>query len=422
MKITAGRILARPGPWLLVLITTILAAILASSYLGGLLNPGGNMRNVPVLIVNSDTVGTDNLGAGLVDAAVSGNRPDGKIEWRTATDEADMRTQLDRGEVYAAVIIPAGFSGAVHALSGADPGSSFPMIRVLTLPSAGAMASSTAASAAQQFVATTSKTVAAALNSAPTENPAQRLLLSDPVRADITPYQSLPANTANGMGAFYLALVLMLSGLLAANVINMAIDTALGFLPQEVGPRRKVSLAMPIDRVHTYLTKLAVLAVAAPAITTTVLLMAKQLFGMEITHFGELWLFGVAVVATTALVVLALLSIVGPLGLVLGLIVLMVLGVPSSGGAYPLQMVPPAMRWLGEGLPMRRAIDGIRAILFYDGRWDAGISHSIVVLGIWLASALIAGLAVPALFDRVTAPRHGHEHPLAAVTPEPVAV
>ncbi|WP_051065550.1 carboxypeptidase regulatory-like domain-containing protein [Nocardiopsis potens] len=74
-------------------------------------------------------------------------------------------------------------------------------------------------------------------------------------------------------------------------------------------------------------------------------------------------------------------------GVAMSLFVL--LSMPSSGGAIPLPMVPEFFQALHPVLPMGRALDAIRAVLYFDG---AGLLPALAVLGGWLAlgAALLA--------------------------------
>lgn len=48
------------------------------------------------------------------------------------------------------------------------------------------------------------------------------------------------------------------------------------------------------------------------------------------------------------------------------------MGIFSSGGAFPLSTLPIVHRLFSNILPTRYIVDGIRALLYYDGRLEAG--------------------------------------------------
>jgi hypothetical protein len=99
--------------WLVPLIISLsVLAALAGLYLGGILNPGTNIRHFPIAVVNEDAGQT---GAQIVDGLVSGldkNKFDVRV---LSTDEATH--QLDTAQVYGLVSIPADFSATLAQAS-----------------------------------------------------------------------------------------------------------------------------------------------------------------------------------------------------------------------------------------------------------------------------------------------------------------
>ena len=67
------------------------------------------------------------------------------------------------------------------------------------------------------------------------------------------------------------------------------------------------------------------------------------------------------------------------------MIVLMLAGVPASGGGLSIYMVPELFRDLGQVLPLPAAVDIARSVIYFDG---AGVGGNVVVLAIWGAVAL----------------------------------
>lgn len=78
-------------------------------------------------------------------------------------------------------------------------------------------------------------------------------------------------------------------------------------------------------------------------------------------------------------------------GVAMGLFVL--LSMPSSGGAVPIQMVPGFFRFLHPIMPMGNLMDALRGVFYFNG---AGITRPILVLCAWilLGAGLIAGHAL----------------------------
>lgn len=75
-------------------------------------------------------------------------------------------------------------------------------------------------------------------------------------------------------------------------------------------------------------------------------------------------------------------------GVAMGLFVL--LSMPSSGGAVPIQMVPGFFRALHPFMPLGNLVEALRGIFYYDG---AGIARPILVLCLWvLLGVFLIGL------------------------------
>ena len=79
----------------------------------------------------------------------------------------------------------------------------------------------------------------------------------------------------------------------------------------------------------------------------------------------------------------------GRLGLLVGIIFFTILGVPASGGAYPVQMIPGFWQFLYNLLPMRYLTDGIRSLLFLGGNQEAGLGMALVVLPAYAISGIL---------------------------------
>lgn len=67
------------------------------------------------------------------------------------------------------------------------------------------------------------------------------------------------------------------------------------------------------------------------------------------------------------------------------MIVLLLAGVPASGGGLSIYMVPELFRDLGQVLPLPAAVDIARSVIYLDG---SGVGGDVLVLGIWGVIAL----------------------------------
>lgn len=89
------------------------------------------------------------------------------------------------------------------------------------------------------------------------------------------------------------------------------------------------------------------------------------------------------------LVVAALARLAGPLGVGLGVLVVVLLGLISSGGPLGSAFMPDAYRVIAPWLPIEPAYSAIRGALYFGG---AGLTQPLIVLMGWIVIGL-AGLA-----------------------------
>ncbi|MCX4825260.1 SNG1 family protein [Streptomyces sp. NBC_01142] len=396
----ASTVLKKPRTWIAALGLGILAVAFTASYLGGFLNPAGNMKDVPVVVVNSDA---GKLG-GQVTQGITRSENGGKIAWRQVDSPRDAERLLKNGTAYAAIEVPENFSATVGALSkaAADPtadvAATRPEIGVISQPAIGAMGSGAAQSAAVSAVQAASRQLGTSLTGAKS-TPVQQLLLADPVHIATQEVQALPGKSAKGMAAFYVPLMLMLAAFIGANLIHMLVDSHLGYAPKEIGARRTLKPLAPISRRHTLLVKGVLMLGGGVLIGAGTLFTSITLLGMPAPHFWQLALLSVAVPTVVGWVTLGLLAVLGAPGLLVGMFGFIVLGIPTSGGPYPLEMVPDFFRTLAHGLPLNHWVSGVRSLLYLDANAENGMR------GAWIAVLVCAGLAAllalaVSLYDR----------------------
>ena len=124
-------------------------------------------------------------------------------------------------------------------------------------------------------------------------------------------------------------------------------------------------------------------------------------------------LFGAAALASAAIAgtALALVRLLGRAGAPLAALVLVVLGMPATGGPAGPDFLPTAYRWLAEVLPTGAAVDLVRRVVYFGGH---GIGHGVLVLVAWVAGAALL-LAATAL-GRPTSPAQRQPEPSAALS------
>jgi uncharacterized phage infection (PIP) family protein YhgE len=173
----------------------------------------------------------------------------------------------------------------------------------------------------------------------------------------------------------------------------------LGYVPAEFGPVYRFAEKVKISRFRTLLIKWAVTVVVALLTSAAYLSIAKGL-GMPSQNMLMLWLFGVFAIAAVGITSSSLIAVLGTVGLLVSLFIFVILGLPSAGATIPLEAAPPVYGWLAKFEPMHQVFLGTRALLYFNGRADAGLSQSVLLTAIGLVIGLALGAVVTRMYDR----------------------
>ncbi|GAA2143414.1 YhgE/Pip domain-containing protein [Kitasatospora kazusensis] len=407
--------LRNPRVWLLpTVIIGLVSLLLSLVYMGGILNPRGDLSRMPIGLVNLDrgsVVGGQpaNLGAQITQGIATAPDPAGQVDWRVL-DGPGAADGLAAGKLYAVLEVPDGFTAAVAALGSAGPRApARPTVSVLSNPGAGSLASSLATSIAQAAAKAASVQLGSSLTArlqaqAPAQGAAvsnaARLLLADPVTVNVVVGHPIGTHSGLGLTAFYYTLLLVLSGFLGASVISNGVDVALGYAASELGPIRRQFPTVPISRTQTLLVTWA-MSVGLSVLTSSLIMLASvAVLGMDASHLPLLWVFSFCASAIVGMGVQALLAAFGGVGQLLSMFVFIALALPSSGATIPLEALPRFYRVLAEFEPMRQLTGGVRSILYFDARADAGLTRAWIMMAVGLVAALAFGFAMTSYYDR----------------------
>ncbi|MEV5281942.1 DUF3533 domain-containing protein [Streptomyces sp. NPDC052811] len=264
-----------------------------------------------------------------------GALPGGPLDVRTAKDAADATRQLrERGIDGALVVDPRGTTDTVLVASGGG--------------------------------ASLAQTVEAIVTAA--EKTQQRTVRV----VDVAP---VAAGDSRTLSSFYLVVGWCVGGYLCAAILAISAG------------------ARPANP-HRALIRLAVLAlysIAAGLLGS--LIIGPVLEALPGSYIGLAGL-GALVVFAVGATTLAFQGLAGVVGIGLAILVIVVLGNPSAGGAYPYPLLPPFWRTIGPGLPPGAGTWAARSIAYFRGN---AISGPLQVLSIWAAAGavvtvLLAGL------------------------------
>ncbi|MGW6272099.1 YhgE/Pip domain-containing protein [Streptomyces sp. NPDC055060] len=402
----ASALLRHPKLWLVpTVLTGLLALLLSLLYMGGIISPNRDLRELPLAIVNMDRGAPpagqkQNLGTQITRTVLADSSGD-KADWRPLTRSA-AQDELDSGKIYGALLIPAEFTDSVAALTTARA-KERPTMTVLTNPGMGSLGSSLASKIATAAAQQSSRAIGEQLKSAGADRgagPTAGLLLADPVAIATEVGHPIGDHSGLGLSAFYYTLLLVLAGFLGANLISMGVDTALGYADGEIGPWHTRRPTVPISRTQTLLLKMAMTAGITVLTTTLIMLATVAILGMDATHLPLLWVFSYCASLAVGLGVQAINAAFGGIGQLVSMFVFIVLGLPSSGATIPLEAVPGFYRFLGIFEPMRQLSGGVRSILFFDARADAGLARAWIMIAVGVALAAAFGFAMTRYYDR----------------------
>lgn len=186
------------------------------------------------------------------------------------------------------------------------------------------------------------------------------------------------AQDNRGLSGFYLAVGWVVGGYLLSTALRV------------ISPAR---------RVREMAVRLGVLTGYAIASGIGGALLAGPVLGALTGHFWALAGFGALVVLATAAFTTALAALLGYVGIGLVIVLFVVLGNPSAGGAYGAPLIPPFWAAVGPWLTPGAATQGIRSIAYFGG---TGVGAPLGVL----AGYLVLGAAGALLTTAIQARRH----------------
>jgi YhgE/Pip-like protein len=241
-------------------------------------------------------------------------------------------------------------------------------IEVLSNPSAGQAVSTLAQNISTGVIeavsrATSQRIVEQAGEQAAQLPPEVAAVVGDPVRADVTEAQPVGPDSGNGQSPFYLAFLVNLSGLIGG--------AAIFFIVRGAAERLETANLRP-SRTGLWTVRLLLAFVYAALVAGAELWVAFGLLGVEHeASTTQVYLFLTLALAAAVTVTMLFATTFGPAGIGISAVLNVILGLVSSGGAAPLEALPPFYQAYADWLPIRYVIDGLRSLLFYDGSLDA---------------------------------------------------
>ena len=420
-----GKMLGSPKAWAPLSAVVLLALFYFLVNFGAARSPVENTRDLPVAIVNED-VGAESggehveLGEEVLKGATASEEIGDKVEWTQLSSRQGALYGIAEGRYYGALVIPRDYSRSVAELLADPTGREPARIEILANPSAGPFASRAVEEILTGIVRSTSRTTSERITGVLEArgvriSPQRAAVLGEPVVAKLTNAQPTGENSGRGLMPFYLVFTALILGFIGANAIY-------GGLAAMV---EAVSAGRVAYRVRLIFAATVLGLVLALLLGAVEVLVAFGFYGVH-HEAGAFYtfLFLALTAAVSLFLALVLLAALGPRGGILtGSLLIISVGLATSGGTTPVQNLPAFFRALAGVLPFEYMTEGTRALLFYGGRLDAGLGDALRVLLAYLVGAVLLGgsislvrdrLALRAKLARVAGPGPGRE---AATTP-----
>lgn len=179
----------------------------------------------------------------------------------------------------------------------------------------------------------------------------------------------------NGLSAFYLVIGWCVGGYLLASVLAISAGA------RPANTRRAI-------------IRLSVLALSAVLGGLGGAIIVGPVLDALPGNLAALWGLGALVVFAVGALTLALQALTGIVGIGLAVLIVVIAGNPSAGGAFPGPMLPDFWRTIGPALPPGAGTWAARSIAYFNGN---AISGSLQVLSVWAVAGTVVTLVVSSL-------------------------
>jgi len=188
----------------------------------------------------------------------------------------------------------------------------------------------------------------------------------------------LDSGDARGLSGFYLVIGWAVGGYLFAAMLGVAKGSRPATLPRAVW---RLGATVP----YALASGLGGAVIAEPVL------------GALSGHFWSVAGIGVLVTLSAATVTIALQTLFGVIGIGLTVVIFVILGNPSAGGAYQAPLLPPFWRAISGLLPNGAGTEAVRRIVYFEAH---GVMHPIIVLTVWIVVGVVLTLAASATRKR----------------------
>jgi hypothetical protein len=188
---------------------------------------------------------------------------------------------------------------------------------------------------------------------------------------DLVPVQT---GDSRGLTGFYLVIGWIVGGYLVAALLGVSKGA------RPANPRR-ASIRLGAIGLYAIASGLGGAVIVGPVL------------GALNGHLVALWWLGALIVFATGAVTMAFEVLFGILGIGAAILVFVILGNPSAGGAYQPSLLPPFWRAISGALPNGAGTDAVRRIVYFGSR-DIGMHLLVLTLYAVIGAAIALGASV----------------------------
>lgn len=388
------RLLKIKTTWTPIWMIAFLMLCMISIYLPVFGGPSQRLTNFPLIIVDEDTGTSSFKTAKEIGEQLIQTQNGHTFNWRIVPNKEAAIKELKDNQAYGALIIPANYSDGITELhnalmTGKTEGK--PIMLEILINEGGGLSTTAIATNALKSVATVASTdISRHLKEELLKNnillsPNIAFLMDAPIQYTMTNVLGLPENSNKGMTPFMLVLITSITGLMGVNMIS-------GYIKNITEKLRSKDLLLTETKVLVTELLLGVILAASVAFVLQI-----AIFGFFRSSHSTSILFIFLFTFFCCMTLFFQFKIVGLLFGKWGMLVMFplnIMGVFASGGAVPVTSLPLIHRFFSTVLPTRYMVDGMRALLYYNGNLQAGLGIALVLITIFFIIFLGACIAV----------------------------
>lgn len=366
--------------WTPIWTVVLLMLCMISIYLPVFGGTSARLTNFPLIIVDEDEgVSPFITGKEIVNNLII--KQDGHtFNWKMASTKDAAVKELRNNQAYGALIIPADYSRNISELrdvlmTEATEGTAIDL-EIFINEGGGRSTTMIATNALQTIADLASTNISYSLKEELTANniklsPNIAILLANPIHYRITNALGLPEHTNNGMTPFMIVLITSISGLMGVNMVN-------GYLKNSSTSIR--SNGQLVSDTQVLATGLLLGIILSLLVAAVLQIAVFGVFGSS--HSTSIWLIFLFtfLCCMTMYFQFKMISLfLGQWGMLV-MFPINILGIFSSGGAVPIATLPFFHHIFSTFLPARHMVDGLRVMLYYNGRLQAGLGTALLII------------------------------------------